>query len=123
MKRSLIYSALLLIFMLSSNTFGQKKYDFPFQNPELPVDVRVQDLIFRMKLDEKVTQFFNAAPAIDRLDVPAYNWWNECLHGVARAGRATVFPQAIGLAASFDEPLVRRIAEAISDEARGNHHQ
>jgi len=74
-----------------------------------------------MTLREKIAQMLNVAPPIPRLDVPAYNWWNECLHGVGRAGRATVFPQAIGLAASFDEPLVRKIAEAISDEARAKH--
>ena len=122
MKRNLIYTTLLLIFMLCSNSYGQKKYDFLFQNYELPIDIRVQDLIFRMKLDEKVTQFFNAAEAIDRLGVPAYNWWNECLHGVARAGRATVFPQAIGLSATFDEDLMHEVASAISDEARAKYN-
>jgi len=89
-----------------------------FLDPSLPVDDRVFDLIGRMTLAEKVSQMTHDSPAIERLGVPAYNWWNECLHGVARAGRATVFPQAIGMAATFDEDLIFRVAEAISDEAR-----
>lgn len=89
-----------------------------FRDPALPIDQRVADLIGRMTLEEKVAQMVYDAPAIDRLGVPAYNWWNECLHGVARAGRATVFPQAIGLAATFDPELAGRVATAISDEAR-----
>jgi beta-glucosidase len=81
------------------------------------------ELVGRMTLEEKCSQLVNAAPAIERLGVPAHDWWNECLHGVARAGVATVFPQAIGLAASFDPALVGRIASAISDEARAKHHE
>jgi beta-glucosidase len=75
-----------------------------------------------MTPDEKIGQLVTDAPAIPRLGVPAYHWWSEALHGVARAGTATVFPQAIGLAATFDEGLVRRVAAAISDEARAKHH-
>lgn len=82
---------------------------------------RARALVARMTLEEKVSQLWHAAPAIPRLDVPAYNWWNEALHGVARAGRATVFPQAIGLAATFDPDLVREIASAIGDEGRAKH--
>jgi beta-glucosidase len=84
---------------------------------------RVDDLLSRMTLEEKISQTLNASPAIDRLGVPAYNWWNECLHGVARAGRATVFPQAIGLAATWDSDLIFRVGTAISDEARAKHHE
>jgi beta-glucosidase len=76
-----------------------------------------------MTVEEKISQLTNDAAAIPRLGVPAHDWWNECLHGVARAGVATVFPQAIGLAATFDEPLIREMAEVISDEARAKHHQ
>lgn len=76
-----------------------------------------------MTLEEKVSQMMDRAPAIPRLGVPAYGWWNEALHGVARAGIATVFPQAIALAAAFDEPLMRRVATVISDEARAKHHE
>src|SRR5258708_24228917 len=76
---------------------------------------RADDLISRMTLEEKVSQVMNDSPAIDRLGIPAYNWWNECLHGVARAGRATVFPMPIGLAATWDPELIFRMATAISD--------
>jgi beta-glucosidase len=81
-------------------------------------EVRAAALVRRMTVEEKIGQLMTSAPAIPRLGVPAYDWWSEALHGVARAGRATVFPQAIALGATFDEPLVRRVAEAISDEAR-----
>jgi beta-glucosidase len=84
---------------------------------------RAADLVSRMTLEEKIAQLGNNAPAIPRLDVPAYEWWNEALHGVARAGAATVFPQAIGLAASFDEKMMLEIATVISDEARAKHHE
>lgn len=84
---------------------------------------RAADLVSRMTLEEKVAQLGNNAPAIARLDVPEYEWWNEALHGVARAGAATVFPQAIGLAATFDDKMMFEIATAISDEARAKHHE
>jgi beta-glucosidase len=80
-------------------------------------------LVARMTLEERISQLVNDAPAIPRLGIPAYEWWNECLHGVARAGAATVFPQAIGMAATFDAPLMREVATAISDEARAKHHE
>jgi beta-glucosidase len=95
---------------------------YPYQNPDLPVEQRVNDLLERMTLEEKVSQMMNGAPAVERLGIPAYNWWNECLHGVARAGIATVFPQAIGLAATFDPDAVYRTATVISDEARAKYH-
>jgi beta-glucosidase len=94
-----------------------------YRNPDAPLEKRVDDLVSRMTLEEKVGQMMNDAPAIDRLGVPAYNWWNECLHGVGRAGRATVFPQAIGMAATWDTALHFRIATAISDEARAKHNE
>ena len=84
---------------------------------------RAEDLVSRMTLEEKVSQLGYGAPAIPRLGIPAYNWWNECLHGVARAGIATVFPQAIGMAASFNEKLMHDVAAAISDEGRAKHHE
>jgi len=102
---------------------AQQKYEFPFQNPSLSVDERVNDLVGRMTVEEKIGQMMNAAPAIDRLGIPAYEWWNECLHGVGRAGLATVFPQAIGLGATWDEDLIFRVSTAISDEARAKHHE
>ncbi|MFZ5893442.1 MAG: glycoside hydrolase family 3 C-terminal domain-containing protein [Myxococcota bacterium] len=98
-------------------------YEFPFQNPELPFEKRVDDLVSRMTMAEKADQMLHEAKAIPRLGIPAYNWWNECLHGVARAGIATVFPQAIGLAAMFDAKRLYDIAVVISDEARAKHHE
>jgi beta-glucosidase len=94
----------------------------PYRNPDLSIDERVDDLVSRMTLDEKVSQMLYDAPAIERLGIPAYNWWNEALHGVARAGRATVFPQSIGLGATWDTDLMFRVATAISDEARAKHN-
>jgi beta-glucosidase len=96
---------------------------FPFLDSELAIDQRVNDLISRLTLEEKAAQMLHAAPAISRLGLPAYNWWNEALHGVARAGVATVFPQAIGLAAMWNAELLLRVAEVISDEARAKHHE
>ncbi len=84
----------------------------------LSFEERAKDLVSHMTLEEKVYQTLHSAPAIDRLDVKSYNWWNEALHGVARAGTATVFPQAIGLAATFDEDLLEEVADAISTEGR-----
>ena len=94
-----------------------------YQDVTLPLEIRVADLVARLTLEEKVSQMVHAAPAIERLGIPQYNWWNECLHGVARAGIATVFPQAIGLAATWNVDLVHCIAVAISDEARVKHHE
>ncbi|HZN06325.1 MAG TPA: glycoside hydrolase family 3 C-terminal domain-containing protein [Pyrinomonadaceae bacterium] len=94
-----------------------------YLNPRLPLDQRVNDLVSRMTLEEKVSQMMNAAPAIPRLGIPQYDWWNEALHGVAFSGVATVFPQAIGLGATFDPQLVSRIANVISDEARAKYHE
>ena len=101
---------------------SQKQEKFPFLDTNLSTEARVNDLVSRMTLDEKISQMMNASPAIPRLGIPEYNWWNECLHGVARAGLATVYPQAIGLGATWDEDLMFRVATSISDEARAKHH-
>ncbi len=93
----------------------------PYRNPALPVERRAADLVSRMTLEEKSRQVGHAAPAIPRLGVPEYNWWNEGLHGVARAGFATVFPQAIGMAASWDAPLMKDVADVISTEFRAKY--
>jgi beta-glucosidase len=93
-----------------------------YKDPQLPIEDRVRDLISRMTLEEKVSQLGHAAGAIPRLGVPEYNWWNEGLHGVARAGTATVFPQAIGLAATFDAPLIHEVADTISTEFRAKYY-
>ncbi len=95
----------------------------PYLDPDLPLEQRVDDLVDRMTLFEKVSQMQNQAPAIPRLHIAEYDWWNEGLHGVARSGYATVFPQAIGLAATWDTPLIHRVADAISTEARAKYNE
>jgi beta-glucosidase len=94
-----------------------------YQDVARSFEERAADLVSHMTLEEKVAQMQNDAPAISRLGVPKYEWWNEALHGVARAGAATVFPQAIGLAASFDPDMLLEIATVISDEGRAKHHE
>ncbi len=112
-----------LIICLTSCSGQQKEYEYPFRNPNLATEERVADLISRLTLEEKASlMLYNAAP-IERLGIPAYNWWNEALHGVARAGRATVFPQAIGMAASFDEEMVLKVASIVSDEGRAKYNE
>ena len=114
--------ALLVLCLLLISSPG-KSQDYPFRDPSLSPDERAGDLIRRLTLAEKTSLMLYTSPAVDRLGIPAYNWWNECLHGVARAGRATVFPEPIGLAATFDDSLVYRIASAIGDEARAKHRE
>jgi beta-glucosidase len=94
-----------------------------YLDPDQPIETRVGDLLERMTLEEKIAQMLFDAPAIERLNVAKYNWWNEGLHGLGRAGLATVFPQAIGLAATWNPDLLYQIATAISDEARAKHHK
>jgi beta-glucosidase len=97
------------------------KTNFPFRDPTLPLDARLDDLIARLTLGEKAAQLQMNAPAIERLGIAPYHWWNEALHGVARNGTATVFPQAIGMAASWNPDLHLRMAHVIADEARAKH--
>ncbi|RAK07169.1 beta-glucosidase [Halanaerobium saccharolyticum] len=94
-----------------------------YKNPDLPLEERVDDLLSKMTLEEKMSQMIYDAAAVERLDIKKYNWWNECLHGVARAGTATVFPQAIGMAASFSEELLHDVADTIADEARAKYNE
>src|SRR5438046_262787 len=94
-----------------------------FRNAQLPLQARVNDLLQRLTTEEKISLLGYNSKSIDRLGIPAYNWWNEALHGVARAGRATVFPQAIGMAATWDTDLLLRVSTAIGDEARAKHHE
>lgn len=117
-----IASALLLSCTSTTEKSTATPTLFAYQNENLPVEQRVEDLISRMTLSEKVSQLFDKAPAIERLQVPAYKWWNEALHGIARAGTATVFPQAIGMAATFDDDLMLEIGTAISDEGRAKNN-
>jgi beta-glucosidase len=118
-----VFTTLVLFISAAFLLSGQKTYQFPFLNPELSFEDRATDLVGRLALEEKISQMMNASPAISRLEIPEYNWWNECLHGVARAGIATVFPQAIGLGATWDEDLIFKVSTAISDEARAKHHE
>jgi len=101
-----IISIVLSICLSSVN--GQ---EYPFQNPDLSIDERVNDLVSRMTLEEKISQMQNGADAIPRLGIPEYDWWNECLYSVARNGIATVFPQAIGMAATWNPELIGEEAE------------
>ncbi len=115
----------LLVSLLVWSVFGAPlaAQTADYLNPALPLGRRVDDLVSRMTLEEKVSQMQDVAPAIERLGIPEYNWWNEALHGVARSGLATSFPQAIGLAATWDDSLMFRMASVISDEARAKYHE
>ncbi|NJK98078.1 MAG: glycoside hydrolase family 3 protein, partial [Bacteroidales bacterium] len=120
MIKILNFNSLILFFALLTGiqvSQAQNQTGFPFQDPSKPIDERVTDLIARLTLEEKAQQMMNAAPGIERLGILPYDWWSEALHGVARTGKATVFPQNIGLGATFDEDLMLKIGEAVSDEA------
>ena len=118
MKRRRLLLSLAVAAMLTAN--GQQ---LPYQDAQLPVDQRVDDLLGRLTLEEKTLLMMNSSPAIDRLGIPAWNWWSEALHGVGRNGLATVFPSCIGMACSFDNELLERIYVAVSDEARAKNTQ
>lgn len=118
----LFLCVLLLLNTLLVNGQGNSGV-LPFRNTSLPLADRVNDLVSRMTLQEKADQLLFTAPAIPRLGIPSYNWWNEALHGVARSGYATVFPQSITVANSWDESLLFNVATAISDEARAKYHE
>jgi beta-glucosidase len=108
--------------MASAGAVAQQPKVLPYLDPSLPTEQRVDDLVGRMTLDEKISQMINTSVAIARLNVPAYDWWSEGLHGVARSGYATLFPQAIGMASTWDAPLLGKIADAISTEARAKYN-
>lgn len=110
------YSISFLLLLFSATISAQYKY--AFQNPNLSIDKRADNLIKQLTTEEKIDLLLYNSPGVYRLGIPKYNWWNEALHGVARAGRATVFPQAIGMAATFNDSLIYKVATAISDEAR-----
>jgi beta-glucosidase len=123
-RKSPLVKAFISVSLLAGSGFclmlsAQNK--LPYQDPSLSVGQRVNDLVSRMTLEEKVSQMQNNAPAIEHLGIPAYDWWSEGLHGVARSGYATVFPQAIGMAASWDTDLIHREGEIISTEARAKY--
>jgi beta-glucosidase len=124
MKKVLFSIFILLLSVASLKVWAQQgPVQFPFRNISLSTEERVNDLVSRMTLQEKADQLLYTAPAIPRLGIPAYTWWNEALHGVARAGYATVFPQSITIANSWDESLLFNVANAISDEARAKYHE
>ena len=111
----------LFLFSLLIPLFGcnQTTYEYPFQNPKLSAEERAADLVSRLTLEEKVPQMLNNAPAIERLGIPSYNWWNECLHGIGRSDyKVTVFPQAIGMAATWNAEALKKMAEITSTEGR-----
>ena len=113
----------LCLFLLPTLALSQTQTTTPpYLNPSLSIDQRVTDLVSRLTIEEKIAQMQDVAPAIPRLQIPAYNWWNEGLHGVARSGIATVFPQAIGLAATWDTNLLHSVADVISTEARAKYN-
>jgi len=112
--------------MVARSIFAQAKSSEStpaYKNTALPIEQRVKDLVSRMTLEEKVRQMQHTAPAIPRLGIPAYDWWSEALHGVGRAGYATVFPQAIGMAATWDPGLVHSEGRVIAIEGRANYYQ
>jgi beta-glucosidase len=115
---------LVIFIALSISGFAQKKYDFPFQNPALSISERVNDLVSRLTLEEKVNQMLNTTPAIPRFGIPPYDWWNESLHGVARTKYPTTsYPQAIGMAATFDVDAMKKMGDFTSDEGRAIHNE
>ena len=107
-----IASCLLVFLPVGSQLAGaQSTKPLPYLDPSLPKEQRAADIVSRMTLQEKISETMNSSAAVPRLNVPAIDWWNEGLHGVARAGYATMFPQAIGMAATWDAPLIHQVAD------------
>jgi len=128
-NRNIVCAAVLALLMGSFYASAQspsspeaKSSLLPYQDTTLPAEQRVADLVGRMTLDEKAAQLVNSASAIPRLGVPQYDYWSEGLHGIARSGYATLFPQAVGMAATFDEPLLHQVGEVVSTEARAKYN-
>ncbi len=122
MKKNVAYNLLILLTGLLINA-GIRAQPFPFQNPALTVEERVKDLMSRLTLEEKASLMFDQSPAIPRLGINKFNWWSEALHGLANNDSVTVFPEPIGMAASFNDELVYRVFNATSDEVRAKYHQ
>ncbi|TKK71699.1 glycosyl hydrolase [Ilyomonas limi] len=118
----LIKQVITAVLLLLSITFSSAQTTPLYHDANAPEDARVNDLLHTLTLKEKIDMLGYVSPGVQRLDIPAYNWWNEGLHGVARAGEATVFPQAIGMAASFNDSLLHDVAAAISTEARAKYN-
>ncbi len=125
MNKQQVYILLIIVSMLPLLSLIPKKhYTYNFQDPGLPIETRVNDLVSKLTLEEKVGQMLNSAPAVDRLGIPAYNWWNECLHGVARTKfKVTVYPQAIGMAATFDKNSLHTMADYTAEEGRAINNE
>lgn len=117
-KQYLVIYAAVFLFVLKAGA----QQPALFKRPDAPVQERVNDLLHTLTLPEKISMLGYNTPAIDRLQIPAYNWWNEALHGIARGGEATVYPQAIGLSATFNAPLAKEVANTISTEARAKYN-
>lgn len=116
MNRKQLLSTLLTIFL--ALPLSVQSQSLPYQNPQLKAEQRADDLLKRLSLEEKVQLMMDVSPAIDRLQIPQFQWWNEALHGVGRNGYATVFPITMAMAASWDDALLHRVFTAVSDEAR-----
>ncbi|MGH2565138.1 MAG: glycoside hydrolase family 3 protein, partial [Ginsengibacter sp.] len=117
MKRFFLFLSISIEFFLSAHS--QKQYSYPFQNPSLSIEQRVDDIVSRLTLDEKVYQMLDVTPAIKRFGIPAYDWWSECLHGVARTKfKVTSYPQAIGMAATFDVGAMKVMGDYTAEEGR-----
>ena len=123
MRAQPIVSSLLFLGLNATLLCGQAAGPLPYQDPKLPAEQRAADLVSHMTLEEKTSQMINTSAAVPRLGVPAYDWWSEGLHGVARSGYATLFPQAIGIAATWDAPLLGQISTTISTEARAKFNE
>ena len=123
MIKNIFFTLNFIMFFLFASAQSGSIQNFRFLDTHLSIEERISDLVSRFTLEEKVLQMQNDAPAIPRLGIPAYNWWSECLHGVARNGIATVFPQSIGMAATWDPDLIYKEADIISTEARAKHHE
>ena len=115
MKNTII---LIMTAVLLLPSFVSAQESLPFRNPELSREERIDDLISRLTLQEKVNMMMHGSKGVERLGIPDYNWWNEALHGVGRNGFATVFPITMGMAASWDDALLYKCFDAVSDEAR-----
>src|SRR6266566_1799873 len=123
MNKKIVLSACLFFCVAGFSSSAQQTPDHSaYKDTQRPIEQRVDDLVGRMTVEEKVSQLVHTADAVPKLGIPAYNWWNEGLHGVARAGYATVFPQAIGMAATFDEPLIHQIADVVGTEFRAKYY-
>lgn len=121
-KLSLLRTLTSIAFLCGAFSISIYAQQYPFQNPMLSADERAENLCSLLTLEEKAKLMEHASPAIPRLGIPEFNWWNEALHGVGRNGIATVLPITVGMAATFDHDLVQKAYNAVSDEARAKNN-